>query len=56
MTLSELDIAVVLLDGTESPDATPQEVDACLTLSLDELIEQAENWPGMVAIPQRMTA
>ncbi|ADN76334.1 hypothetical protein Fbal_2131 [Ferrimonas balearica DSM 9799] len=56
MTLSELDIAVVLLDGTESPGTTPQDVDACLTLSLDELIEQAENWPGMVAIPQQMTA
>ncbi|MBY6185735.1 hypothetical protein KUV89_03650 [Marinobacter hydrocarbonoclasticus] len=59
MHLSEFDIAVVLT--AEAPPHQPQSVeatgiDATLELSLAELIDNADNWPGMVRLPQQLSA
>ncbi len=57
MTFTEFDIAVRLTDETDlADDARPDAADASIELSLQSVMDQADNWPGMAQLPQRLTA
>ncbi|MBY5920182.1 hypothetical protein [Ferrimonas balearica] len=60
MTFTDLDIAVTLTPLMESDsdeaNAMGGDPDACISLSLKSVIECADNWPGLIQLPHRLSA